>query len=143
MALTVAHFGQITILMTLQTARRFNASNSCTLRIDHDLYHVDPNLPLSDVAQNLRSTNQLREHVLHHAGCAAPTCKHELDHTDQEYTVSALKYLDHGVGIDYLGHDLSDVWPVVSHLPAVHRTYPSPWSAHQHRNSWGRGASGT
>ena len=39
-----------------------------TDQIDHDLYHLGPNLS--------------RKPVLDHAHCTAPTRKHELDHTD-------------------------------------------------------------
>ena len=39
---------------------------------------------------------QLNRHVLDHADCTAPTRKHELDHTDHDF--SSLKDLDHQVG---------------------------------------------
>ena len=54
---------------------------------------------------------QPRKHVLvDHAGYAAPTRQHELDHTDHtdQEAISALKHLDHEVGTDHTDH-LSDV----------------------------------
>ena len=46
---------------------------------------------------------QTRKHVLEHGEYMAPTLQHELDPTHQECMyLSALKYLDHDVGIDYL-----------------------------------------
>ena len=35
-----------------------------------------------------------------HAGCIAPTWKRGLDHTDQSGVLSALKGVDHQVGLD-------------------------------------------
>ena len=57
-------------------------------RIDYDLDHLDPNLPLRDIVQDPYNTDtvqiQLRKHVLDHADYTAPVQQHELDHTDQE-----------------------------------------------------------
>ena len=40
-----------------------------------------------------------RNHVLDDADCTAPTRQHELDYTDEDSCLSALKYMAHLCGI--------------------------------------------
>ena len=48
-------------------------------QIDHDLDHLDPNLPLLDVVQDICTVQiQPRKPVVFHADYAAPTRLHEL-----------------------------------------------------------------
>ena len=56
---------------------------------------------------------QSRIYVLDHAGCTPPAQQRERDHTDQEYIyLPCLTDVEHGVGIDYLDNDLSEVMMV-------------------------------
>ena len=53
-----------------------------TDQIDHDLDHLDPNLPSWDALHYLYSTGPTRKHVLDYAGYSTPTRQQKLDHTD-------------------------------------------------------------
>ena len=55
-----------------------------TRRTDHDLDHLDPNLPFCDAVHDLHITNPTRKHALDNADYTAPTRQHKLDHADQE-----------------------------------------------------------
>ena len=98
-------------------------------RIDHDLDYLDPHVGQIDHDLDRLNLNsqydilcricivqiQPRKHVLRtaavvvvdHADYSAPTRQH--DHAEDNHNVSALKYLDHQVGIDDLSDDLPDV----------------------------------
>ena len=60
-----------------------------TRRTDHDLDHLESNLPLREVVQDLYSTDPTQEtRPIDHAGYMTPIRQHELDHTDQEIYMS-------------------------------------------------------